>query len=120
MNEQVIRQYIEDSSSLISKQAEEIESLKEKVRKQDAERTLAKKAAEDILNDLADCLDSGQYTMDSVAKAIRNKDTGCLEKVSTEEVDDNSWGSLENTSENSLNMRPSDRMFYERFGRGRI
>ena len=116
---EMVQQYIEASRALISKQAEEIDDLKEKIRQNESDG-LAKKAAEDLLDNLVECLESGhKYTPDSIAKAVTSRNIECLEKVSEEEVaDDNSWGSLEeNSIDNSLgNLRPSERVFYQRFG----
>lgn len=111
-----IRQYIEETNRLLHKQAAFISSLEHKTHQLESD-VLAKNAAEALLGDLSSRLSEGRYTAESVAEAIRNKDTGCLIKVSGElEEDYNSWGRLEDDSVNSDNIRPSERKLYTRLG----
>ena len=109
--EKLIRQFIAEANALIRKQATEITDLNGKLSESESATALAKHASEDSSNEIINLLNDGQYTQDSVTKAILKKDTTCLEKVATEVVDD-SWGELDEAVVSSSNIRPSERKLY--------
>ena len=113
--EELIQQYISESSALIAKQASEIVELRERVSLAEARSKMDKEAAEGTLCDLIDCLGKGQYSQESIIKALREKNTDCLKKESAEEVIDD-WGSLEETVSISNNIRPSEQKLYANLG----
>ena len=113
--EALIRKYIEESGSLIKKQAEEILSLKESAQEATAS-ALVKKASEDTLDKITYMLGNGHYTPESVVDALRDRNTENLVKQATAEPVDDSWGELDGNSVDLNNIRPSDRKLYSRYG----
>ena len=112
---ELIQQYISESSTFINKQAKEIAMLKERVSLAEARSKMDKEAAEGTLCDLIDCLDKGQYSQESIVKALREKNTSYLVKEAAEEVVDD-WGSVEKIATISNNTRPSEQKLYANLG----
>ena len=118
MNE-LVRQFVIESKALLDKQAAEIKALKEELgRVRAIELT---KAAEDVLGELADALETGAFTKDSVVRAVRGGNADLLEKEAVlDEDSDSDWGTLENgsikRSADLSRLKQSERRLYERMG----
>ena len=128
--EELIQQYIEESTALVDKQAGQIENLTGKTvhlekelaeerekRLQEGKDRLDKQAAENTLDEITNLLNNERYTQESIVNAIREKDANRLEKQALDsDLESEEWGELDGGSANSSNIRPSVQKLYSNLG----
>lgn len=111
-------QYVKESRELMRKQGCEIQRLHDLLKQAASAISDIKSESESFLDDVGTKLAStGQFTPESVANALIEKNAELLTRAPIVDKDVNDWGELDNKVSVEIdNLRPSERKLYERFG----
>ena len=111
----LIKRYIEETSSLLDKQASEMDGLRSSLSRMRSGAESTRSDAEELLDKIGRFLEERDFDLDSVVDAVKQRNADLLRKTSEiREADE--WGALDDGDQTWNNLKPSKRRLFQRLG----